>query len=159
MRRPLPPKEIEFFPRSKLESKLVELQDQFKKFDKSIWGTDECERCGICCYKYEIEELGIEKQYTRCHNMEIVDSVPYCKIQEEKPEVCENYGCYKGRGSPVERWQMMQMAEKILKTKTHKDLEEVAKIHLMSYEEIDIIEKAKREEKFNQLSVEEQARI
>lgn len=157
MRRPLPPEEIEFFPESKLEKKLVKLQSQFLKENKSIWGTDYCERCGVCCYKYEIKTLDKPEQYTLCNNLKIENNVPYCEIQKDKPELCENYTC-KGRGTRIERWQMLQMSEKILETKTIEDLEEVAKIHLLTYEEIIKIEGQKREKEFNQLSPKEKAK-
>ena len=159
MKNHLPPEEIEFYTNTTEEKRLVLLQNQFRLFDKSIWGTDDCERCGVCCYKYTIEELGKEEQYTLCDNLKIEDNIPYCDTQNKKPETCKDYGCYKGRGSPVERWQMIQIAEKILKTKTKADLEELAKTHILTYDEIEQIRKTRREEEFKKFSPEKQARI
>jgi hypothetical protein len=118
------PKEISRFAETNQEKNILKLQHQFLEFNKNIWGTDNCERCGSCCYKYRIEEIGKNEIYANCKNLEIRDAIPYCRTQEEKPETCKAYSC-KNRGSALERFHMVKMATNILETKTNNDLEKM----------------------------------
>jgi hypothetical protein len=108
------------------DEKILKLERAFSDTGKSIWGTDGCEKCGACCYEYQIRTLGKLKDtnYSLCpyqNRMHRND----CMRQEKKPRECKKYGCWKREyrmGTPAERYAMMRMAVDILKTKTEKDI-------------------------------------
>jgi len=113
--------EIEF------DEKVLKAQRKFNDSGKSIWGTDGCEKCGACCYKFQISTLKQkkDKQYTLCPYQKVKET-SICKKQgTEKPRECKNYGCWKREykmGIPAERYAMIRMAIDILHTKKESDL-------------------------------------
>lgn len=102
-------------------------QRKFNNSGKSIWGTDKCEQCGSCCYKFQIKTLGKEKekQYVLCPYQKI-GGVSSCeKHGQNKPKECKRYGCWERKypmGTPAERYAMIRMAIDILHTKEESDL-------------------------------------
>jgi hypothetical protein len=113
--------EIEF------DNIVLVVQRKFNDTGRSIWGTDGCEKCGACCYKFQITTLDKEKdkQYELCPH-QMIEETSVCKKQgSEKPIECNNYGCWKREykmGTPAERYAMMKMAIEILHTKKESDL-------------------------------------
>ena len=140
----------------------MKVQYQLAKLGRSIWDTDDCARGGVCCYKFQIPSLGKMEQYTLCDSLRIEGKQAYCNVQENKSDVCEEFGCYKSRpsmlGTSVQRWQMILMAVNILKTKTKKDLERISEIPLISEGDWQERERKYEERKWAELPPEERQR-
>lgn len=114
------------------DEKVLQAQRKFNDSGRSIWGTEGCEMCGACCYKFQIQSLGKEKgqNYSLCPYQQITES-SVCKRQENKPIECKNYGCWRREykmGTPAERYAMILMAIEILHTEKESDLLEALKI-------------------------------
>jgi len=108
------------------DERVLSAQRKFNDSKRSIWGTEECERCGACCYKFQITTLRKEKdkQYILCPYQKI-EKTSVCEKQgSKKPRECKSYGCWKSQpmGTPAERYAMMRMAIDILHTKQESDL-------------------------------------
>ncbi|MBT3398333.1 hypothetical protein HOA55_01700 [archaeon] len=142
MEGPLP-KEIKSFPETAREERLVQIQDQLSRLGRSVWATEECGQCGVCCYKFIIPEVNKDRQYTLCENLSVDEGKAHCEIQDHKESVCGNFGCYRTfpgmPGTPIQRWQMMQMAVKVLKTKTQKDVNLVLRTPLLTRNQVGYI--------------------
>lgn len=115
------PKKIEF------DEVVLLAERKFNDSGKSIWGTDGCEKCGACCYKFQITSLKEKKNenYVPCPYQKIEGSSICEKHGATKPRECKNYGCWKREykmGTPAERYAMMRMAIDILHTKKESDL-------------------------------------
>lgn len=113
--------EIEF------DNQVLAAQRKFNDTGKSLWGTDGCEKCGACCYKFQITSLKKKKDtgYILCPYQKINETSVCEKQGSRKPNECKNYGCWKREykmGTPAERYAMMRMAIDILHTKEESDL-------------------------------------
>jgi hypothetical protein len=109
------------------DEKVLDAQKKFNTTGRSIWGTEKCEMCGACCYKFQIASLKKEKNrnYTLCPYQIIEENSKCERHGKNKPRECRDYGCWKReykRGIPAERYAMMLMAIEILHTKKESDL-------------------------------------
>jgi hypothetical protein len=102
---------------------ILDLQKKYKSQGKSIWGTEGCERCGACCYKFRIKSLD-KPQFQVCPYQ--IKDKRGCDIQDKKPRECDFYGCWRKdirMGTDAERLQLMRIAVDILKTKTEREID------------------------------------
>jgi len=79
---------------SREESLVRDKQRQFMTSGKTIWGTEDCQRCGACCVYFSIPKIG-KSAYSPCPNLETCGSQTSCRVQESKPETCTGFKCNK----------------------------------------------------------------
>ncbi len=102
-----------------IDKKILALQRQYSKQCLSIWGTDDCYRCGACCYMFKKDD---KPQFTTCQYLN-TETEAECLKQDDKPRECTDWKCWGPiTGTPKQRYQLMRIAVDILKTKTEKDI-------------------------------------
>ena len=108
------------------DERLMIAQRGFKQRGLSIWGTENCQRCGACCYKFMIRAFD-KPPYEMCEHLACSAAGASCNLHgHNKPAECAGYGCWNKRlkmGTDAERVALMRTAIDILHTKAEEDLE------------------------------------
>jgi hypothetical protein len=101
------------------EHKILRVQNYLGEKRIGIWGNDSCERCGTCCYYFDIKETS-SPQDSICQFLEINRAVNCEKHGKNKPKECVDFFCGAVRAQGY-RWEMQRIAIDRLKTKKEQD--------------------------------------
>lgn len=138
------------------DARLLQVQGQLARLGRSIWDTEDCDNCGVCCYMFTVASVKKTEQYTNCEHQDVQLGKSYCNIQDAKSEGCNGFGCYRPvpgmSGTSKQRLEMMKMAVYSIRTKTEEDLERVSDVTLLTNEEMKTWEEKRKLELLSEVS-------